>query len=167
MKFKYLIPCVLAAALTACNNSDDAKWEYKIIKLSENDGKTLQEVAYNTASRAYGSYGSELDARMPIPFSDPTAQLNKAGEEGWELVNVYTTTETVFPNFGNADYHTGIKDNVRTQTVNFVFKRRATKDGKENQEAKKSDNSQNSQSVEETTEVLTVDPNFQDTASVN
>ncbi len=72
---------------------------------------------------------------LPIPHVDPTPQLNKLGEEGWELVSVYTTTETVFPNFGNKEYHTGVKSNTRTQTVNFVFKRFVTNT---NDEAKSS-----------------------------
>ena len=51
------------------------------------------------------------------------------GKEGWELVSTYTETATAFPNFGNSDYVTGIRDNTRTSVVNFVFKRPS--DGKE------------------------------------
>ena len=46
-----------------------------------------------------------------------------------ELVQAYTETGTAFPNFGNSDYVTGIRDNTRTAVVNFVFKR--ISDGKE------------------------------------
>ena len=45
------------------------------------------------------------------------------GKEGWELVSTYTEVATVFPNFGNSEYVTGIRENVRTNVVNFVFKR--------------------------------------------
>ena len=38
-------------------------------------------------------------------------------------------TGTAFPNFGNSEYVTGIRDNTRTAVVNFVFKR--ISDGKE------------------------------------
>lgn len=64
---------------------------------------------------------------LPLNFGDTydieKLLLNSYGEEGWELVDVYTTTETVYPNFGNKDYVTGLRENVRTNTVNFVFKR--------------------------------------------
>lgn len=126
MRIKNLIILILVVvALAACNNQESPKWEYKIVQLTENDGLTLQEQAMQTANRMYGKYGA--DALLPIPYTDPTSQLNKLGKQGWELVNVYTTTETVFPNFGNEDYHTGVKSNTRTQTINFVFKRLATK----------------------------------------
>lgn len=126
MRIKNLIILILAVvALAACNNQESPKWEYKIVRLTEDDNLTLQEQTMRTANRMYGKYGA--DALLPIPYADPTSQLNKLGEQGWELVNVYTTTETVFPNFGNEDYHTGVKSNTRTQTVNFVFKRLVTK----------------------------------------
>ena len=62
-------------------------------------------------------------------YGDQTAMLNKMGKEGWELVSTYTETATAFPNFGNSDYVTGIRDNTRTSVVNFIFKRQS--DGKE------------------------------------
>ena len=64
-----------------------------------------------------------------LVYGDQTAMLNKMGKEGWELVSTYTETATAFPNFGNSDYVTGIRDNTRTSVVNFVFKRQS--DGKE------------------------------------
>lgn len=65
-------------------------------------------------------------AFLPLEFrsnSDIISMLNHWGKEGWELVDVYTTTETVFPNFGDENLHTGIKANTRTKALNFVFKR--------------------------------------------
>ena len=53
-----------------------------------------------------------------------TDSLNQFGKEGWELVNVYATTETTHPNFGNSEYVTGIQPNVRSSELNFVFKRK-------------------------------------------
>jgi len=64
-----------------------------------------------------------------LVYGDQTAMLNKMGKEGWELVSTYTETATAFPNFGNSDYVTGIRDNTRTSVVNFIFKRQS--DGKE------------------------------------
>ena len=45
------------------------------------------------------------------------------GNDGWELVSTFTEVATAFPNFGNSEYVTGIRENVRTSVVNFVFKR--------------------------------------------
>ena len=41
-----------------------------------------------------------------------------------ELVDVYTIEETVHPNFGNEEYVTGLRENTRTASINYVFKRR-------------------------------------------
>lgn len=49
--------------------------------------------------------------------------LNTLGQEGWEIVGVYTKTSTTFPNFGNAEYVTGLRDQVATRRVVYVLKR--------------------------------------------
>lgn len=56
-------------------------------------------------------------------FDDITKELNELGKDGWELVGIHTVIETVFPNFGNEGYHTGIKTNTRTEKVVYTFKR--------------------------------------------
>lgn len=113
--------CVLAAIfLVACNNQKDTQWEYKIVTISENI--TLQDRADRLAKNMTGRLGYE--GVVAINFDDPSSKLNELGKEGWELVSTYTTTETIFPNMGNADYHTGIKENTRTESINFVFKRK-------------------------------------------
>lgn len=124
MKLKHLIPLALAAmTLAACNKQNDTQWEYKIVTLSEN--LTLQAEADRLAMTMAGRVGCE--GMFSINFEDPSSTLNELGEQGWELVSTYTTTETLFPNMGNADYHTGVKTNTRTKTINFVFKRIASK----------------------------------------
>lgn len=102
MKKIFFICFLGLITLTACNKKE--VWEYKTI-----------------------SVGSDYlsDHSRPNVF-DPTDDLNIEGLDGWELVGMYNITETVFPNFGNAEYHTGIKENTRTRKVNFVFKRRLT-----------------------------------------
>lgn len=60
---------------------------------------------------------------LPGDMGDPTAQLNELGKEGWELVGMYTEVKTTYPNFGNEEYHTGIKTNTKTKSVTFVLKR--------------------------------------------
>ena len=52
-----------------------------------------------------------------------TIDLEALGREGWELVDVYTINETVHPNFGNSEYVTGIRENTRTKSITYVFKR--------------------------------------------
>jgi hypothetical protein len=51
-------------------------------------------------------------------------ELNVSTDSLNELVNVYATTETTHPNFGNSEYVTGIQPNVRSSELNFVFKRK-------------------------------------------
>lgn len=120
MKLKHLIPFTLAAILLAgCNKQESEQWEYKVLPIigsklptvySPNDKETLiQRSDFQTLE----FFGSNFDM-----------MLDSYGKDGWELVNVYTTIETAFPNFGDAEYHTGVKENTRTQTINFVFKRR-------------------------------------------
>lgn len=45
------------------------------------------------------------------------------GRRGWELVGVLPDVETSFPNFGDAEYHTGIKSNTHTKSAHLLFKR--------------------------------------------
>lgn len=92
-----------ALLLTACGGNN--AWEYKVVKVA----------------------GSETSDYFSRTYADPTSQLNKAGQDGWELVSTYTEVETVHPNFGNSQYVTGLQPNTRTAVVNFVFKRPAEK----------------------------------------
>ena len=103
MKKTFLLCCLLAGILVSCTPKDQA-WEYKVVKVAGKDAAVLAD------------YG-------PLVYGDQTPMLNKMGKEGWELVDIYTETATEFPNFGNSEYVTGIRENVRTSVVNFVFKR--------------------------------------------
>ena len=105
---KILLACVMVVLLASC--SKNTPWEYKVVKVAGKPAETLAD------------YGA-------LVYGDQTAMLNKMGKEGWELVSTYTETATAFPNFGNSDYVTGIRDNTRTSVVNFIFKRQS--DGKE------------------------------------
>lgn len=96
---KNLLLILLATlAITACSSN----WEYKTVSVS---GESTSEFNTNT-------------------FSVTDEDLNLFGAEGWELVDVYTLEETVHPNFGNEEYVTGIRENTRTASINYVFKRR-------------------------------------------
>ena len=95
---KVLLIVVAVLSLAACSS----KWEYKIVSVDN----------------------SEVSDFRPASISVSSEDLNLFGEEGWELVDVYTIAETVHPNFGNSEYVTGIRENTRTSSVNYVFKRR-------------------------------------------
>ncbi|GEM_PF-622624 len=98
MKKLILVGCVIAM-LVSCN--DNKHWEYKVVE----------------------AVGIRIGDQRAIVFGDQTSMLNEMGRDGWELVSTYTEVETVFPNFGNSEYVTGIRDNHRTYAINFVFKR--------------------------------------------
>ncbi len=85
----------------------DQKWEYLI-----------ERVSGQTAS----SENEEFKTKRVNIDEDA---LNELGAEGWELVGTYEETETVYPNWGNEKYVTGIQPNVRTHGVVFIFKRPA------------------------------------------
>lgn len=92
--------------LTACSGSN---WEYKTLSVSNQSGADESHYLMD-ASRS--------------KFALTDNDLNKLGAEGWELVDVYTLNETAFPNFGNSDYVTGIRENMRTSVIKLVFKRK-------------------------------------------
>ncbi len=110
---KIILACIMVAFLASCSNNHP--WEYKVVKVAGKPAETLAE------------YG-------PLVYGDQTAMLNKMGKDGWELVSTYVEVATAFPNFGDASYVTGIRDNTRTSVINFVFKRQS--DGKEEAKAK-------------------------------
>lgn len=94
---KKLLFILLILGLTGCAS----KWEYKIVTVDN-----------STKSEFYES-----------DFKVTSEDLNLFGADGWELVNVYTITQTQHPNFGDDKYVTGIRENTRTESVNYVFKR--------------------------------------------
>jgi len=97
---KALLIAILGIAFTSCTSN----WEYKIFKVK----------------------GTEKEASKfdPKKFDVTDDNLNLFGKDGWELVDIYETVETVHPNFGNDQYVSGLQPNVRTAEVNFVFKRK-------------------------------------------
>jgi len=97
---KIIVSTLLGFVITSCAS----KWEYKIV--------TIKSIEKET---------SKFD---PNEFRVSDESLNLFGEKGWELVDIYTTIETVHPNFGNTEYVNGIQPNVRNKEINFLFKRK-------------------------------------------
>lgn len=93
-----IIFCALICLLSSCSTN----WEYKIVTVN----------------------GEETKDSSPKTIKISDEDLNIFGKDGWELVGVYTNTETAYPNFGHAESVLGIKENVRTGFVSFVFKRK-------------------------------------------
>ena len=84
-------------------------WEYRVVNVSP-------DVANDRGTTTAGGL-----AQNQITVSD--AQLNALGLQGWELTGSYLEMETAFPNFGSADYVTGLRDNVRPQRLVLILKR--------------------------------------------
>lgn len=97
---KIYVFIVLMLLVSAC--SMNSNWEYKIVSVEAESNDDFD----------------------PNTFAVTSEDLNMFGTDGWELVDVYTTIETVHPNFGNSEYVTGIRENIRTESVNYVFKRK-------------------------------------------
>lgn len=105
---------LIALLLGACSNNDTStpEWEYNIVSF---EGSKLPTVYSPNDKEAL----IELSDSQPLHFPEASSipnSLNLYGKEGWELVNVYTTVETVYPKSEN-------DTNTRTNTINFVFKR--------------------------------------------
>lgn len=108
MKKLLLIP-VLAFLLTCCAKEENkpVQWEYRTVQIGQD---VFQEM-------------DDIESMLPSVFENPTNRLNELGKDGWELVGMYSEISTSFPNFGDKQYHTGIKTNTKTQRVTFVLKR--------------------------------------------
>ena len=91
------------------------KWEYFIYKVNP----TPRDYEADYIS---GNY-EDKEANF---FNPDINVMDSLGCEGWELVNTYTELYTLYPNFGQEGYHTGIKENVKIKNICFVFKRSYT-----------------------------------------
>lgn len=105
-----LVVISLTLIYSNLNRSGDS-WEYMVLKY----------VPYNLPDRT--GEGAFLATTIDISESE----LDRYGQQGWELVAAYTEIETAFPNFGNPSYVTGLQPNVRPQAVTLIFKRRMSK----------------------------------------
>ena len=95
---------ILSIIFYSCS-SKEKSWEYKVVSYSESVSR------YRSGAFDNISITPSLD------------ELNKLGDEGWEIATSYLEIETAFPNFGDDKYHTGIKSNIRPQRLVIIFKR--------------------------------------------
>ncbi len=88
-------------------NKPDDRWEYKQVRYKSSE---FDREGYE-ALKQTGAF-TNID------------ELDDLGNRGWELVSCSIEMETAFPNFGNGEYVTGIKSNVRPHGVLLIFKRK-------------------------------------------
>lgn len=111
-----LVPCLAwAQKPTTPQQPKKQKWEYFIYKLNPTPRDYEKEYTI-------GDY-EDKEANF---FNPNIEVLDSLGSEGWELVDTYTEIYTLFPNFGQKGYHTGMKENVKVKNICFVFKRSYT-----------------------------------------
>lgn len=128
-----LLLCVLL--LCACSKKE--RYEYKIVHVTYDatDYYDINEFMNNLLNDTPTTPMSGNDGRLfePSVFVNEEKMLNEMTSKGWEYVDVYTETSTVFPNFGNEKYVTGIVPNTRTSAVNYIFKRIKIEDDEKKQ----------------------------------
>ncbi len=89
--------------------------------------KDLREPHYEYKVMSFGSEGHDRtgDGAMRYTTIDPSeSALSKLGASGWEVVGTYLEMETAYPNFGKAEYVTGLQPNIRPQRVVLVLRQR-------------------------------------------
>lgn len=83
-----------------------------------------QHMALRFEAKPIGSEGSSADSSgTALDMRAIGKKLDELGDAGWEVVSSTSLTETKFPNFGNGEYHTGLKSNTRTSEIIVFLKR--------------------------------------------
>lgn len=75
------------------------------------------------------SEGHDRTGEAAMKFTTVTpseSELSKLGAQGWEIVASYLEMETAYPNFGKAEYVTGLQPNVRPQRVVIILRHEQT-----------------------------------------
>lgn len=117
---KFILILFVGLLLGACGDKNtQTNWEYIVISIK---GSKIPTPCFGKDIEKYEK-ASDYHTLIYPDQGDIAQSLNIWGRNGWELVSTYTTVETVYPNFGDEKYHTGIKENTRTEKINFVFKR--------------------------------------------
>jgi hypothetical protein len=86
-----------------------------------------KEPRYEYKVLAVQSEGLDRTGDAAMKFSSITPsekELSKLGDAGWEVVGTYLEMETAYPNFGKAEYVTGLQPNVRPQRLVMIMRHR-------------------------------------------
>lgn len=84
-----------------------------------------QHMALRFEAKPVGSEGSSADSSgTALDMRAIGKKLDDLGDAGWEVVSSTSLIETKFPNFGNGEYHTGLKSNTRTSEIIVFLKRK-------------------------------------------
>ena len=89
--------------------------------------RDIRQPRYEYKVLAVQSEGHERTGESALKFATVTpseAELSKLGAAGWEVVGSYLEMETAYPNFGKAEYVTGLQPNIRPQRVVMILRRR-------------------------------------------
>lgn len=90
-----------------------------------NDGRMGPRYEYKVLAVAAEGHERTGEAAMKFATITPDdTQLSKLGAAGWELVGTYLEMETAYPNFGKAEYVTGLQTNVRPQRLVMILRHR-------------------------------------------
>ena len=112
-----LIALVVLQALQWQENRDDFDQLRRDIRQPRYEYKVL----------AVQSEGHERTGESALKFASVTpseTELSKLGSAGWEVVASYLEIETAYPNFGKAEYVTGLQPNIRPQRVVMILRHR-------------------------------------------
>jgi hypothetical protein len=89
--------------------------------------ESRQEPRYEYKIVTVESEGHARTGEAAMKFTSITPnekELSKLGDAGWEVVGTYLEMETAYPNFGKAEYVTGLQPNVRPQRVVMILRHR-------------------------------------------
>ena len=85
----------------------EPRYEYKVV------------VVAGTSNERMGD-----GAVKPSSITVDEKELSKLGSQGWEIVGSFLEMETAYPNFGKAEYVTGLQTNVRPQRLVLILRHR-------------------------------------------
>ena len=90
------------------------------------DGRAAPQYEYKILAVSAEGYDRTGEDAMKFTTVTPKeTELSKLGAAGWEVVGTYLEMETAFPNFGKAEYVTGLQTNVRPQRLVMILRHRS------------------------------------------
>jgi hypothetical protein len=106
---------LLLVLITSCNANKN--WEYKVVYFDASKIKSEDKNYTNM----FGTFESNISCKSVLPSEQ---ELNKLGNQGWEISTSYLEMETVFPNLlASGSGVNGLQPNVRPQRLVVILKR--------------------------------------------